>query len=124
MSEIPSHHVSLTNSNGLTLHQVTMVHEIVKKHFNYKHDIAVEYGKNGTNRHIHMIIDSSKRTDKIRDIFKKIYPKPTGDVREYWYHKIMVCGNKKTLAESFVYHRKEINHDSPIVSYISCWFGI
>jgi len=85
----------------------------VKKHFPLKHDLALEYGKNGTNRHIHMIIDSPKRTDKIRDIFKKLYPKPTGDVRDYWHRRLVVCSNKKTLAESFVYHRKEINHDSP-----------
>ena len=84
MSEIPSHHCTLTDSNGLTPHQVQNCIAIVKKHFPLKHDLALEYGKNGTNRHIHMIIDSSKRTDKIRDIFKKLYPKPTGDVRDYW----------------------------------------
>lgn len=113
MSEIPSHHITLTDSNGLTTHQVSNVLTVVKKHFNLKHDVVVEHGKNGTNRHIHMIVDSNKRTDKIRDIFKKLYTQPQGDVREYWKRRLCVCSNKKTLAESFVYHRKEIDHSSP-----------
>lgn len=114
MSEIPSHHVTLTESNGLTHHQVNNVLTIVKKHFNLKHEVVVEHGRNGTNRHVHMIVDSNKRTDKIRDIFKKIYPSPTGEVRDYWSRRLCVCSNKKTLSEAFVYHRKEID---PNTSY-------
>jgi len=118
MSEqLPSHHVTLTDSNGLTDHQISNIMLVVKKHFNFKHDITVEHGRNGTNRHVHMIFDSSKRTDKIRDILKKLYiGPPSGSkgeaVRQYWKRKICCCFNKKTFAEAFTYHRKEIDPDS------------
>lgn len=115
MSEqLPSHHVTLTDSNGLTPHQIENVMTIVKKHFNAKHDIVVEHGVNGTNCHVHMIFDSSKRTDKIRDIWKKLYTQPPkgADVKKYWKRRLCCCYNKKTFAESFTYHRKEIDPDS------------
>lgn len=115
MSEqLPSHHCTLTESNGLTPHQIGQLLIIVKKHFNFKHDIVVEHGSNGTNCHVHMIFDSSKRTDKIRDIFKKLYEGPRGgeDVKKYWKRRLCCCYNKKTFAESFTYHRKEIDEDT------------
>ncbi len=110
---IPMYHVTLTESNGLSIEQITKIKSIFEKGFR-NYDVAMEYGSSGTNRHIHAIFDSPRRTDKIRDTFKRIYATPpAGTAREFYYNRIRLCKNKKTLAESFVYHRKEIDHDSP-----------
>ena len=110
---IPLYHVTLTESNGLSIEQVTKIKSIFEKGFR-NYDVVMEYGSSGTNRHIHAIFDSPRRTDKIRDTFKRIYATPPkGTAREYFYNRIRLCKNKKTLAETFVYHRKEIDEDSP-----------
>lgn len=110
---IPMYHVTLTESNGLTIEQVTKIKSIFEKGFR-NYDVVMEYGSSGTNRHIHAIFDSPRRTDKIRDTFKRVYATPPpGKTREFFFNRIKLCKNKKTLAETFVYHRKEIDEHTP-----------
>lgn len=118
---LPKYCLALTYVNedgtaGFPQNHIVKVLALVKKYFT-NYDFVVEYGVNGSNRHFHCIMDCTRRVDKIRDLFKPLYPSCPGleTPQKYYKRKIMCTLNRYPLSRSLTYHRKETIEDSPYI---------